>query len=126
MGWMGLECFPDLETTLINAAGYVSHYMPYKVSQRVRCFRNPLIIIIILGKKRNALDLCKVQVTVGIGHKPELLRSAECHEPPGLGLDLTGADILRFSFSGTIYGKKLFSSEQSVIKYPVEVRQYEL
>lgn len=49
----------------------------------------------------------------------------ECCEPPGLGIDLMWAESLRLVLSGTIFGKKLLSSEQSVIKYPAEVRQYE-
>lgn len=64
----------------------------------------------------------KCKVTAEIEYQYEFLRSVECCELPGLGLDLIGSDIPGIVLFGTILEKKLFSSEQSIIKTPVEVR----
>lgn len=64
----------------------------------------------------------KCKVTVEIECQYEFLRSVECCELPGLGLDLIWADVLRLGLSSMMLEKKVFSGEQSIIKYPDEAR----
>lgn len=48
----------------------------------------------------------KCKVTVEIECQYEFLRSVECCELPGLGLDLIWADVLRLGLSSMMFEKK--------------------